>query len=268
MNSKLKIKNLHPELWASIARITACGMIFLFHYAGLYNYYLKPLDIYAIVIFMLLSGYFSVIKKIDRHTISYGWLLRRVKSIMIPYWSVILLVIVINEFYHYKEMTLSKKLIIVAGGSMFLDNPLYTISWFITLILLLYGFVFVFQVMPGKIYKSFVFLSGLVLFFFLSKSIYYLAFLSGFGFRLFKEYYFSSVPLKRVSQLNQRLYHIQNYCYSFFLLHGGVLLFCVEVIEFQAFYTFVVSLILTIIATYIHYHFSDMLQKKIIFPFE
>lgn len=268
MNIQEKTIEKIPELWASIARIIACGMIFIYHHSGLYGKSLHPLDFYAIIVFVFLSGYFSYQKNNlnNKHLII--WLMRRLKAIMIPYWQVMLLVILINQFYRYKETTFLKNTLIMLGGSMFLNNPLYVISWFITLILLLYAFIFVFQIPSNKTYKTLIFLICFSCSILLNKYFYFLAFCAGYAFKPIKKKYFNSFINIRLILLNQIAFKIQNYCYSFFLLHGGVLLLAIKVLKLSPFNSLVISFILTSIITFFHYNFSLILERKVNFPFE
>lgn len=258
-----------PELWASIARIIACGMIFVYHHAGLYGKSLNPLDFYAILIFVFLSGYFSFQNDASNKKFHITWLFRRIKSIMIPYWQVILFVIVVNEICKYKDTTPLKNLIIMLGGSMFLDDPLYVISWFITLILMLYFFIFAFNISSNKSYKVFIFAIGFTFSVVLNKYFYFLAFCCGYAFKPVKEKHIdSSITLNISFTLSKVFFLIQNYCYSFFLLHGGVLVLLIKVFELSPVNSFIVSFVITLIAAFFHHNFSVMLQKKAILPFE
>jgi hypothetical protein len=270
IDTKIKDKSIKkfPELWASIARITACTMIFIYHHSGLYEKSLGPLDFFALIIFVFLSGYFSFKNGTSNYKILFAWLIRRIKAIMIPYWQVILLVIFINEFYQYKDTTFLKNMIIMLGGSMFLDNPLYIISWFITLILLLYLFIFAFQISSNKIFKFIIFIVGLSFGILLNKYLYFLAFCAGYTVKQIKEKYFHIAVKARFIRLNEVCFLIQNYCYSFFLIHGGVLLLAIKVLKLSPVSSFIMSFILTSIITVFHYNFSLMLQKKIIFSCE
>lgn len=51
--------------------------------------------------------------------------------------------------------------ITIAGGSMFLSDPVYVISWYITLIMLLYFVAFAFESRLNMVYRFVVFLRGL-----------------------------------------------------------------------------------------------------------
>ena len=83
-----------PLFWASALRIIATLFIFIFHSFGQSNISVYNLNIVGISIFCFLSGYFcypvrgSAIK----------WFINRAQNILIPYWSVILIVIALNYY--------------------------------------------------------------------------------------------------------------------------------------------------------------------------
>ncbi len=187
---------------------------------------------------------------------------------MIPYWPVIALVIFFNELYQYKETGFGEYLIIILGGSMFLDNPVYVISWFITLILWLYFYIFLIQVVKKKEIKSLVFVFGLAISLVFHKEFYFLAFNAGCVYK-------SRVLLKGAapkrgngSKLSEMLFFVQNYCYCFFLLHGGVLLFSIKVLRLSAVICFVFSFILSGIGSVILFSISNRFQKKVLISIE
>lgn len=243
-------------------------MIYIFHYYGIYGTNLYPLDCYAIVIFVFLSGYFSYIGDGSKKKRLLEWLLRRVKAIMIPYWMVIIFVIFVNEIYQYKDTSFLEQIIILCGGSMFLNDPLYVVSWFITLILILYLYIFFFQTASTNAYKFFIFIIGLSFSIQLNKHIYFLAFSIGHLIKFFQVKYHFLKNKERFSKLNKIIFNIQNYCYSFFLLHGGVLLLSIKIFKLHPVTSFIASLILTAIFSFYHYKISLLLIRSSLFSFE
>ena len=68
----------------------------------------------------------------------------------------------------------------------------------------------------------------------------------------------SSFPI-----INKYLYLIQNRCFSFFLIHGGVLLFFVKYLHLEKFQCFIASFICAAIASHFHYELSNIILKKV-----
>ena len=255
-----------PVLWASCIRIIATALIFLFHFQGLHglswNYHL---DKYGIFLFLFISGYFSY----QPRTSPNKWLLRRIKQIMIPYWSVMAVVLILNYLYGYKQTTFAKNLIVFFGGSFFIHNPVYVISWFITYILILYFSVYVFRSIKVRAAKT-VFLGLLFWAFYLfdfGNKTYLPGFFLGYFLRWFTIRYPRIADRKTVFQkrVSAALYGVQNYCYSFFLIHPGVLLFTVKTLRINKNLSFITAILLTTICSYYHKKISDIIVDKISF---
>jgi len=153
-----------------------------------------------------------------------NWLVRRVSSIMIPYWFVIVPVVIINRFVLYKETTVLMDLATVLGLNLFLESPLYAIGWFITLINLLYLAVFLQSLSKSAFVKFVVWaLGGICMVYLWDMFSYFLAFTLGYlSSRIIPR------PKKNRSAMTIRdriLFVVQDKCYAFFLLHGAVLNF-------------------------------------------
>ncbi len=184
---------------------------------------------------------------------------------MIPYWPVISLVIFFNELYQYKSTGFFEYLVIFFGGSMFLDNPLYVVAWFITLILGFYFYIFLVRLSGKHIVKYLVFACGFAISLLFHKMFYFLAFNAGY---IYKSKIFVDVVFKKSNayrKLNAVMFEIQNYCYSFFLLHGGVLLFSINVLKLSSAICFIVSFVLTVIGSVILFKVSQHFQKISLF---
>ena len=64
-------------------------------------------------------------------------------------------------------------------------------------------------------------------------------------------------------KVNWFFYHIQNYSYSFFLIHGGILKLVFAYFSFQGLAAFVSSFVLTAIISVYHKNFTDYLLDRI-----
>ena len=120
----------------SSLRICATAGIFLFHILGLYGFNQHHIDFYSILVFCFISGY--LINKLGKN--AFKWFTKRAFKILIPYWIVIIPALIINRIISYKDTTVIEDFITVLGGNMFLDKKVYVIAWYITFVLLLYGF--------------------------------------------------------------------------------------------------------------------------------
>ena len=221
-------------IFPSVARLAAAGAIFLFHYLGLLGLYRYRLDFLAILIFCFLSGYLANVRKTSR----LAWLIRRYLGILIPYWLVIVPVIIINQVTQYKTVSLASQAITILGGNLFLENPLYVIGWYVTFVLLLYAYAFI-EDFGERAYVLFCMVIGALLFFFwLDKGFYFIAFVV--GLRLSGRH-----PLRKIGiwfatkrseghQIATVLFVSQQYAYPFYLIHGPVLLLFFKKTTFSA----------------------------------
>ena len=208
-----------PKLWPSAIRLTATLAIFIFHFLGLLKYHQYRLDFYAIVVFSFLSGYLSSGINSDRQL----WLKKRYLNIMVPYWIVIIPILCATIIFSYKPISWLKVGAALSGCNMFIDDPVYVISWYITFVMLLYLYIFI-----ESLYKQqyiFIMLIGLIIFsVLLHKIFYFIAFV--IGIRLASHH--TNIPILIRSSLyfkvSRVLFVVQKYCYPFFLIHGGVLL--------------------------------------------
>jgi hypothetical protein len=215
----------------SLARIVATLGVFLYHALNMLeidvgkflgfgnNYFVVGLP--SILIFFFLSANLASFGVKEQRL---NWLVRRVSSIMIPYWFVIVPVVIINRFVLYKETTALIDLASVLGLNLFLENPLYTIGWFITLINLLYLAVFLQSLSKSATVRLAVWaLGGICMVYLWDMSSYFLTFTLGYlSSRIIPR------PKKNHSSMAIRdriLFVVQDKCYAFFLLHGAVLNF-------------------------------------------
>ena len=249
-------------IWFSLARLASTFLIYIFHYLGfleINNRY--HLDFYAILIFCFLSGFFINITKGDRSK----WIIRRYFGIMIPYWLVILPVFVANQVFQYKtDLSLTSYIVTAFGGNLFLNNPLYVIAWYISFILMLYAYAFIesFFAAYGKLLLG---AFGIMLFFtWLGKAGYFLSFLIGL---YFSKRCFVSWPRVNGSLMQKTasvLFVVQKYCYSFFLIHGAILLFFFKITNVPKLGIFSFSIVISSIISIIIYKISENFNTIII----
>lgn len=253
-----KEKTAQPLFWISLLRIVATMLIFVFHFLGLFCLNNKNLDLVGISIFSFISGF--LIYPLDMPTGK--WIKKKYLQTMIPYWLVITFVIIINYYIGYKHKSLIELLIIFFAGGMFVTKPLYVIAWYITFILSLYGmFVFCFSFKNNYV-KFINFSISIAVYVFIIKhpSVYALSFIAGI---LLKKMSLqkSNIPLINHNSFSNTLFYIQNRCYSFFLIHGGVLLFFVKMVPLSPAKCFFISFFITSLITYFHYGISNYLIR-------
>ena len=203
----------------SLLRLIATLGIFTYHFTTLFGKTVDGVFLISIYIFCFLTGYLSY--SIYRRPLN--WLLRRFYSIMIPYWFIIIPALLINRMISYKETSLAKDIVSLLGGSLFIDDRVYMISWYITFVLLLYLFVFM-RSQAKKTIQSFLIWLLAILFFGLILEVIDFFMVFAFGLILAK---IKTPPDKSVSQKNfsaRILFFLQDKCYAFFLIHAGILL--------------------------------------------
>ncbi len=163
----------------SVLRISATAGIFIFHLLGLYGKNNQGMDFISLLIFCLLTGYLSSGIKSG----TYEWLKKRFLSILLPYWIVIVPVLIINRIVCYKNTTILLDFITLLGGNMFLKTKVYVIAWYITFVLLLYCFIFFQSFFTNFFLKALAWLAGLLVFSMIfHKGYYFTSF--GLGFYL------------------------------------------------------------------------------------
>jgi hypothetical protein len=247
-----------PELLPSVARIGATFGIFLFHYLGMLNLQTYQLDFYCLLVFSFLTGYLT-------HSVRLSplcWLFNRLQTIMIPYWLVMTVVFVVNAHVGYKPMTLNKVILAYLGCNMFVEDPIYVVTWYITFVLLLYIHIFI-DFLIGEKYRWLLIAAGLILFSFIAHTIYYyISFCIG--------RYLLQLKIKRKifsdysNVINQHLFRAQKYCYSFFLLHGGILHFSFYITHADQLLVFFLALVMSVSLSIPLVSLASFLQRLII----
>ena len=206
-----------------VLRIIATFGIFIFHFLGLMNLNNQGIDQASIFIFCFISGYLSF--TIDNQPLS--WLYKRLSSIMIPYWFVIIPVVIANRIELYKETTILSDLITIIGGNLFLNNPIYVIAWYITFINILYLFIFFHKASKNIMLTFVIWLLGLIFFgLYLHKYLYFISFALGYFGASKKPY--PSIKSIKLNCWSKSIFAVQDRSYAFFLIHGGVLIFLSE----------------------------------------
>jgi len=249
------------NLLASVIRIIATILIFIFHYLeveGIKNSY--NIDKIGIFLFVLISGFFAYNSTVYSNPLK--WLIKRIKTIIIPYWIVIIIVLIANYVVEYKQTTFLKNTIIFFGGSLFVEDPLYVVSWFITYIMLLYLCVYIYNIITIVHYKYIFILISLFAFYYynISNPVYFIGFFIGFFYNKYAKHEISNfiVCFFKLDKVNHYLRIVQNHCYSFFLLHGGVL-HLVNFFDLFSGYIFIISFVFTLILSIIHNYISFIL---------
>ncbi len=245
-----------PSLWASVARLTACGFIFVYHYFVLMGQETYGLGTHGLNIFFFLAGWFANSSKEP-----WPWFKGRVKRILVPYWPVIFVVLIANRVVGYKETTLIKDVMTFFGLSLFVDNPVYVISWFITMIIMLdFSLFCVRQLKPVWARAVFVAACLAAVSCWLPKYVnafclFYLGLMLNAlikGRITFSLDEWMTGRFSWYGVINDKLFSIQNYTYSFFLIHGAVLIYVVRVLKLDAVSTFLLALPLSMVGAFVH----------------
>lgn len=254
-----------PLFWASMFRIIATLLIFLFHSLRQSNIAVYDLNIVGISIFCFLTGFFSYPIRGSVLT----WFFNRAQKILIPYWLVIIPVIAVNYYYNYKENSLFELIIIAMGGAMFIEDPLYVVSWYITFILILYAGVSLYTKFKSAINRFLFLILGVSVYYLIVHKlfIYLIMFIIGYLFKVIRSLINrDSFPTVSNSLINNSAFIIQNHCYSFFLIHGGVLISLKEFFSFKTelyiVFAFIISSVLTIFHRHIANNILEYLQTK------
>lgn len=245
-----------PLIWPSISRLLATAAIFLFHFQGHYGYNEYHLDFYAILTFCFLSGYLAKVNKEKRSK----WFIKRYFGIMVPYWLVIIPVILINEVIGYKDVSCFECFVAISGGNLFLENPIYVIAWYITFILILYTYAFI-ESFFRSYWKMACLAIALLVFMFALREVYYFI-LFVLGLRL-SEWFPGTVsvnPTPLMQMISSWMFNCQKYCYSFFLAHGGLMLFFIKVVDIAPTFVFINSLCLSILVSILLYNTGKPLR--------
>ena len=261
--------NLNTSTYLSIARIVATGGVFTYHTLAILeidvsdflgfgsNYYV--IGIFSLMTFCFLSGYLSYFG-VRRQPLN--WLCRRISTIMIPYWIVIIPVVLVNHIIQYKETTLLMDIVTVLGGNLFLDSPLYVIAWYITLVNLFYLFVFLLSLSKKVALKLMTWALGLICFcYLLSMTGFFVAFALGyFGARIIPP---PTKDFSRMDTQDRMLFYVQDKCYAFFLIHGGVLILLFVKLEMTGYSLFWWGLLVTSIGAVILQKISRLLIRRV-----
>ena len=233
-------------IWPSVARVLAALSIFMFHYFGLVQTPRWWLSAIGLATFSFLSGYLAHARKTPRRR----WIVKRYFSVMIPHWVVILPVLAANAAIEYKPVSAGAAVITFLGGNLFLSNPIYVITWYVTFVLLLYAYLLADSFVDGW---HRLLLTGLALpvFHWLDCAQYFIAFSIG----LYLSTWFPPNPVRARQRLEAELarvtFRAQELCYPFFLAHGAVLLGMLKVLRLGPVPLLVVSLLVSVVAAWV-----------------
>lgn len=216
----------------SLLRAAATLAIFIFHIKGLYGYDNKHMVDCAFSAFMYLSGFYCVIKDQSPGE----WLTSRLKRIYLPYWFVCSAVIAADAVTQYKELTFAKVVVLLAGGNFFLEDNLYTVAWFVTVVVLYYAAVFLLYSFREAVYWAVLIFVIIYLYYRIGIHLSF-SFFFFFGFifhfllknskLLLLKFPMKGVKLQVVMNVRVLLRYVDSISYEFYLTHGIVLLcFC------------------------------------------
>ena len=213
---------------------------------------------FAILIYCFLSGYLVNVNRSDR----LAWVVRHYLAIMIPYWIVIVPVMIANHVFQYKSVSPLMLVITVLGGNLFLTNPLYVIGWYISFVILLYTYAFFESLFDSRpiLILSCMAIGVIVFVFWIGLVYYFVAFLAGLRISAWTSGWHKvgrSIIGKKVADI---LFVGQRYCYSFFLIHGPVLIFFVKKTSFSMPSLFLLSFLLSAVLSVVLYTASKRIQ--------
>jgi len=244
-----------PILVISILRIAAAGCIFMFHFFALSGLPTRSLGTIGLAVFFFLAGWFGAHIKVTPNE----WFVKRVKRILIPYWPVIFCVLLANRIVGYKETTVLKDILVFFGFGLFVDNPVYVLSWFITMILMLDLSLYIFYRIKHMGLKALYLVLVYTVFMKVTPQNISgaLFFYGGFFINMMtrgKINAFLNPPLQApwFERVNQKIYEIQNYTYSFFLVHAAVLVSVFHFLRFNTVTLFFITVLMSILLAYIH----------------
>ena len=249
-------------------RSLATFYIFIFHCNGLYSVPNFGLVNNAFAIFMFISGYYTYLNGKDINS----WFKRRIKRIFIPYWIVMCAAILSNCIFKYKEVTLFEYVASLLGASFFLENKLYVISWFISIITIFYIQTFLVWKQKNTAMR----LVATVMFIVIAIEInippnfifmYQLGLLINIALSTFfsPEFAIDTSPskYKLFTAINGAVQTLQKYSYNFFLLHGGVLIFFSKLIHAPYATTLLLALPITAILSIILHKTTDTIERHL-----
>jgi len=253
-------------------RSLATFYIFIFHCNGLYGVSNFGLVNNAFAIFMFISGYYTYLNGKDINS----WLKRRIKRIFIPYWIVMGGAILSNSIFKYKDVTLFEYVASLLGASFFLENKLYVISWFISIITIFYIQTFFTWKQKGtarRIVAAITF-SAIAIAINIPPNfilMYQLGLITNIALStvLSPDITISiSSPskYKLFTAANDVVQILQKYSYDFFLLHGGVLIFFSKLIHTQYATTLLLALTITAILSIILHKTTDTIERYLARP--
>jgi fucose 4-O-acetylase-like acetyltransferase len=131
---------------AAILRIFATLVIFVYHCEGRFSRDVGAVLGSAFAIFLFLTGFYARIRETERPC---AWILRRLQRIYPPYWITVIGVVVANYIFKYKSIDWLTLVVLGRRVDWLHPSPLYSIAWYVTLIVLIYLSLFAFYSARG-----------------------------------------------------------------------------------------------------------------------
>lgn len=217
-----------------VLRITACCLIYKFHFDGIYNYDSGINVLIPFVIFMFLSGFYAR----ENAKNMGGWVRRRLVRIYVPYLLCAVVVIISNFYMNYKDVNILDVVSVLFGINLFTGGVLYVVSWYVGFIISYYLMYYYFVVLKTKVLKLLPVVFLIVVHNVFGVSLYLLyGFVIGVCFsRLFCRFnVFNGILCTSGGNVARRIKSlvmvVQNCTYEFFLVHGPVLLLLAHVVK-------------------------------------
>ena len=249
-------------LWVSISRLTAVLLIFIFHFNSLFNLPTHSLGTYGLCILLFIAGYLH--KRCKTYTVR--WLVYRYLRIMIPFWSIFIVVIIANIVTRFKPILFPDWFLESIGLGLYARHELYSLSYFLTILLLFSLSMYSFKFLSRKITILVFFILwylALVKGIHLSKA-FFISFYSGVFIQYIPTTFLLNKIKSRTNGISTFINSAQNYSYSFLLIHGIVLSFLVHFVHLDKTTTFAIALLLAMTASIPHHIFSQFIFQKTI----
>jgi hypothetical protein len=150
-----------------------------------------------------------------------AWAARRYFSVMIPHWIVITPVLLANWLFQYKPVSVGTAIVTFMGGNLFLHDPVYVITWYVTFVLLLYAYLLIDSFFRGW-QRLIVSAFGFAFFGWMGTNEYFWPFTVGLYAAAWFPIRLHTARRPMIARLAGVSYQLQELCYPFFLVHGGI----------------------------------------------
>lgn len=265
--------------WIDIMRVGSCFVIFLHHFLKTnpsFHYYTVAV-ITAVAFFLFIAG---VLAQSSNKTPEV-WLKDRLVTVFVPLWIVLVPLLILNEIFLKKSITLYQLLIELFGGALFVGNPFYEAPWFVTLIVLLYVVSFLMKKNNSLLFMVFVFCLILYGFYYLRTHIIYfisiqllylwiVSFFIGYNFFRAKKIrdLSKTINIFVESKIDYSIINLfkvgSNYTYHFYLVHGPILFFLSKVFIREREVVFLAGIGISAICSLVVKRLSDFIAGSIV----